>query len=908
MPTRRVRFRAPLALSVALVTVLTASVLAPGGSEPAYAADTRSISGRVFLGAADRPAQAGEVAVEYQQRGLDRDPTQVVPIAADGSYRIDGLPDGTSWFVFFRYNGAESYASQWFKEEPAILYPIQSINLNGADRTDVDQTLQRKGSIQGKVSLGDAGTSAPAGSVGVSYRAFQGEGRWSPWSAPVPVDAQGGYLISDVLPSTSVALSFSYSGEGPFQSIYWPSAHYEHQTSLIAVGSPWKPAGTFADVTLPRKTAISGGIFLGSAESPAPAGSARVSIEYGARTWSDATMKWQPVENGSVLTSADGGYQFSGLVSGTYRVIVEYLAGTGYAPKTTVEVQPGLNARQDITLERAYSVRGQVHLGSTDRPAGEGEVLVSAHRVFPSDWPAYGPVATAADGTYELTGLPTGYYEIRLHYTGDEDFPDRTWAHSVCNDLGCHTPVTADMSGYDLLMPHGRGLYGIARNADGVPLQGITVTMRSYSESAGEWVIAGRAVTAADGRYRFNSVADAHYRVSFSDAGGAYAAHNWPGMSDYYEPWLVDMTAGRDPGSIDATMLRPGSIEGRVMGTGFSPDPTRLTVEVLVYDDATATWVGTGDVYPVDSSGRYRIPDLVPDWYRVVAWYDGTDSSGSGVSGVLTLDDAETLSADLTVKRVGLAPARDFSEDGIPDVLVVAGNGALIRYTGSGDGGWSGAAQIGVGWNGMTAVLSAGDFTGDGNNDILARDGSGDLWLYPRDGAGGWKVASRIGWGWSSLTELFSPGDFDGDGSPDVMARDAGGGLWLYRGNGRGGWAGAVQVGSGWNGFTSIFSPGDFDGDGNEDVMGRDGVGRLWLYPGNGAGGWRSPSVVGSGWNMFSAIIGMNDFDGDGRPDLIARDSIGDLWLYRGNGASGWSWNGQGTRVGWGWSGLRFVS
>lgn len=910
MPLRRVRLRTkPTLLAALLAVLLAAGAIVPSGDQaPAHAIETRSISGRVTLGTAATPPAAGEVVVEYRQSGADPDPANVRPVAPDGTYRIEGLPDGTSWFVYFRYLGADSFVSQWFKEDPAVTDPFQGVYIDGQDRTGIDQVLQRKGLIRGVVSLGVETTTAPEGSVSVSYRVYQGGSTWSPWSDGVPVDAAGAYEMRDLPPSKDYQLAFAYTGDGPFQSMYWQNGHYEHQASTIDVGASWHQDGTVANATLPGTAQLSGQVFLGTTATTAPADSVRVSLEYGMRTWGDATWTWAPVPSASVLVGADGRYALSGLDSAKYRLTIEYLAGTAYAPKTVIEHDIwGTASTQDVTLTPAYTLSGRVYLGSTDRPAGAGEVLVTAKRLFPSDWPAFGPVPTAADGSYVLTGLPSTNYELRLHYTGSEDFPDLTWGSTCDTAIGCRVPVAADTTGQDVVMPAGRGLYGVVTDAAGAPLEGITVTTRVLDGTSGSWVVGAETSTAADGSYRFNAVADAEYVVSFSDPSGAYASQNWPGWSDYYEPWLVDTKGGRDPGSIDATMLRSAAIEGRVDGIGFSPDSADLEVEVVVYDDHTASWVGTGDVYPVDSSGRYRIPGLLADWYRVAVWYYGPTADGRGISNLLTLDEGETLVADLEVKRVGLAPARDFSEDGLADVLVRAADGRLIRYAGSGDGGWGAVETIGTGWGGMTSVFSAGDFTGDGNPDVLARDHGGYLWLYPRNGSGGWKAPSRVGSGWSSFSELFSPGDFDGDGAFDVMARDSAGRLWLYRGDGAGGWRGAVHVGTGWGHFSRIFAPGDFDGDGNDDVLARDTAGTLWLYPGNGRGGWRTQSVVGGGWNIFTAIVGAGDFDGDGGPDVMGRDTAGQLWLYRGDGAAGWLSSGAGHRIGWGWSGLHFV-
>ncbi len=85
------------------------------------------------------------------------------------------------------------------------------------------------------------------------------------------------------------------------------------------------------------------------------------------------------------------------------------------------------------------------------------------------------------------------------------------------------------------------------------------------------------------------------------------------------------------------------------------------------------------------------------------------------------------------------------------------------------------------------------DFNGDGYTDLLARETSGVLWLYPGDGSGGWLTRAQVGQGWNVMTALVAPGDFNGDGNPDVLARDGGGLLWLYPGNGSSGWLPRVR-------------------------------------------------------------------------------------------------------------------
>ncbi|ASN52577.1 FG-GAP-like repeat-containing protein [Sinomonas sp. R1AF57] len=209
----------------------------------------------------------------------------------------------------------------------------------------------------------------------------------------------------------------------------------------------------------------------------------------------------------------------------------------------------------------------------------------------------------------------------------------------------------------------------------------------------------------------------------------------------------------------------------------------------------------------------------------------------------------------------------------------------------------------------VPATRRAAGFNGDGTADLFARTAAGDLVLYPGDGRGGWLAPQTIGRGWGGFDTLLAPGDFDGDGAADVIARDAAGRLFLYQGNGQGGWKGAWQIGQGWGGFNALVAPGDFNGDGTNDLIARDTAGQLWLYPGNGRGGWLGARVIGTGWGSLSGLTSPGDFDGDFAPDVlgIAYDyGFGHLKLYGGSGAGGFGAR-QGSYIGDGWWGLRFV-
>lgn len=228
---------------------------------------------------------------------------------------------------------------------------------------------------------------------------------------------------------------------------------------------------------------------------------------------------------------------------------------------------------------------------------------------------------------------------------------------------------------------------------------------------------------------------------------------------------------------------------------------------------------------------------------------------------------------------------RDFSGDGLADILVTEPSGPLWLHRGDGTGALTSRARIGWGWYTRNLIGQVGDWDGDRTQDILARDPvTGNLWLYRGDGSGGFGKQGSIGGKWWSVNAMLGVGDWDGDTRSDVLARlKADGSLWLYPGNGSGGWLPARQVGRGWAGMDLLTAAGDLTGDGKPDVVARvAGTGELRVYPGNGSGAFQRPYVVPGDYRGLAQLAPLGDHDGDGYHDLLALTTTGELRLYPG--------------------------
>ncbi|WP_328954734.1 glycoside hydrolase domain-containing protein [Kitasatospora purpeofusca] len=243
-------------------------------------------------------------------------------------------------------------------------------------------------------------------------------------------------------------------------------------------------------------------------------------------------------------------------------------------------------------------------------------------------------------------------------------------------------------------------------------------------------------------------------------------------------------------------------------------------------------------------------------------------------------------------------PARgDFNGDGKRDIAGRAPDGALLLWTGLGNGTLDPTSGHGM-WpdNGFGQVsdMVAADFNGDGRTDVAGKLSDGNLLLWTGNGNGTLDTASGFSmWpdnGFKDVHGLLA-GDFNGDGKADIAGKLSDGNLLLWTGLGNG----TLNTASGYsmwpdNGFKDVDSlvAGDFNGDGRTDVAGRASGGALLLWTGNGAGTLNTDSGHGmwpdNGFKDVDSLVA-GDFNGDGRADVAGRASGGALLLWTGNGA-----------------------
>lgn len=313
----------------------------------------------------------------------------------------------------------------------------------------------------------------------------------------------------------------------------------------------------------------------------------------------------------TAITAQDGTYSLSGLPAGTYTLTPSQAETTFTPANRPVTVGPSQLGLDFTATVNTYSVSGTV---ATDAGPLAGVTLTAGAA----------SAVTSANGTYTLTGLVAGQYQVQPALAGYQ-----------------FTPGTRTVS----LGPSQTGV-----NFSAAPLFNVSGTITVGGAALpGVVVTAGgmQAVTAGDGTYHLSGL-----------LAGTYTAT--PMLSGYrFAPAFRAVTVGPDQTGVDFTAIPQFTISGSI-STGSGP----LAGVNLSVGSATATTGGNGD---------YTLAGLDPGTYVVtptLAGYAFTPASQTIVVGPIR-------------SGVSFTAARVYSLRGTVRDNGVGLAGAILRVNGS---------------------------------------------------------------------------------------------------------------------------------------------------------------------------------------------------------------------------------
>lgn len=221
---------------------------------------------------------------------------------------------------------------------------------------------------------------------------------------------------------------------------------------------------------------------------------------------------------------------------------------------------------------------------------------------------------TGSGGGYAIAGLLSGDYKvvfwpafglnfIRQFYDGKS-----SWAEA--DVVGVEDGV--DRSGVDAVLEEGGWIEGrVVDTISKLAIEDVLVCAFPIDESGS----AGCAETVADGTYSIVGLATDSYEVGFyPEPGSGYLEQHYDGKSSWFEATPVPVTAGAGIDSIDAELLKGGTISGTVTDALSAAGIGSSSVCLLEPSEGEII-----DCHLTGPNGHYAITGLPVGSYKV--WF-----------------------------------------------------------------------------------------------------------------------------------------------------------------------------------------------------------------------------------------------------------------------------------------------
>lgn len=358
---------------------------------------------------------------------------------------------------------------------------------------------------------------------------------------------------------------------------------------------------------------------------------------------------------------------------GSYRVGVDgtdegyqseyYDNVTDQGSATVVPVSEGSTASDiDFSLEPftgGGTISGRVF--NHDGSAGYGYVAVDS--IGPSS--EYRDTTTQGNGTYSISGLPTGDYWVRY---SSSNRPTQYYHRKAGKDWANPVTVSAgqETAGIDFTLWEGAAITGRVTDASENPIEDVVVTRSHAQSSSGSPVYR----TDADGGYTISDIAPGRYRVRAEKEGSVYVPQYYQNKFRWDSADLVDVPDGQTV-TVDFQMAEGGSISGTVTAPS----------EISLYNrriEVTPVDGGDPRIAYCDSNGDYEARGLPPGDYIIrpepywkdpetmVPLYYGGGSASSGADPVTVTGGGSVTGIDLEIIEGGAISGNVRDADGDP--------------------------------------------------------------------------------------------------------------------------------------------------------------------------------------------------------------------------------------------------
>lgn len=250
-----------------------------------------------------------------------------------------------------------------------------------------------------------------------------------------------------------------------------------------------------------------------------------------------------------------------------------FLWGGGFVSKLErikdAEVVDGLLDLGEVGMEKGGVVRGKVLDGDSGEPIAGAQVRTWGGLNMQLQWLDPARVVSAADGTFELTGVPLGATALSADHPDYVSTFDPT---TIFSGMGGGNPIFAEGEKTlrrNVTLTRAGGITGIVLGPDGAPVAGARVATVEQGQSAFLKMLVGRTsetFSDAEGRFRLGGLKPGEtvkLRATHRSFGASAAVDAAPGGST----------------AITLELAAPIEIHGKVVDGGGEPVAgVRITV------------------------------------------------------------------------------------------------------------------------------------------------------------------------------------------------------------------------------------------------------------------------------------------------------------------------------------------
>jgi protocatechuate 3,4-dioxygenase beta subunit len=558
------------------------------------------------------------VVIYSGQDWIDNDYTD-----SDGGYSISAAPG--SYTVLFDTHDSP-WLSEWYNDKPtqaaADPVTVESAETNVLDNAeladDPDNQPSTGASLSGKV-IGFA--DAPLAYLHVEL--------WSGGSEPsyisnTSADGDGTYSFSSLDPG-SYLLKFEDDGEGDYITEWWQDKESSVDADNIYVDFEEHKslADAKLDLDIAEGTAPVGGTVygetLGGDPEPVPFADVELYVAGGGRYTTASTDD----QGRFLITNVPAGNYLAKFV--TYDdsgLLGEWWDNKPTKENATVITVVGGEAIGNVhaVLSRGASVQGTVTIdGGT--PVADARVFATTPR---GDYLAN--TYTAADGSYDLSGLSGG--DFKLGFSAPQSLD--AW-YSDKLSLGTAKILTIDdfgtLTGKDITLKRGASISGNVKGAANANLDNIDINViNEYHDYAG-WT-----TTDSDGNYYVAGLAPGKYTLQFASeycddqddeeviCPSEYRTEYWDNKTSENTAQFITVAASQAVTGRDAVLaLETNPVEGsKISGVVTGSLGSLDHMEVMLLDSRGYEY----GVRTTDEDGSYEFSDVDPGTYTVYFYGD----------------------------------------------------------------------------------------------------------------------------------------------------------------------------------------------------------------------------------------------------------------------------------------------